>query len=169
MRELRSIQKWINEYHALATQLDDLEVLLSFYKSGEAEETEVTALHQQVEEAFESLEFRNMLSEEGDALSAYFRLLLVLAVQSCDWAQMLMRMYLMWGEKNGLKFETQPPAGGCGNKTVTLELEGEFAFGWLKGESKFTVWYAFPLDSNAKRTSFASVYVYPLVDESIEV
>ena len=174
MRELRSIQKWINEYHALATQLDDLEVLLSFYKSGEAEETEVTALHQQVEEAFESLEFRNMLSEEGDALSAVLQITAGAGgTESCDWAQMLMRMYLMWGEKNGLKIRelNHQPGDVAGIKTVTLELEGEFAFGWLKGENGVhRLVRISPFDSNAKRhTSFASVYVYPLVDESIEV
>jgi peptide chain release factor 2 len=174
MRELRSIQKWINEYHVLATQLDDLEVLLSFYKSGEAEETEVTTLHQQVEEAFESLEFSNMLSEEGDALSAVLQITAGAGgTESCDWAQMLMRMYLMWGEKNGLKIRelNHQPGDVAGTKTVTLELEGEFAFGWLKGENGVhRLVRISPFDSNAKRhTSFASVYVYPLVDESIEV
>jgi peptide chain release factor 2 len=115
-----------------------------------------------------------MLSEEGDDLSAVLQITAGAGgTESCDWAEMLMRMYLMWGEKQGYKIkELNHQAGDvAGIKTVTLELEGDFAFGWLKGENGVhRLVRISPFDSNAKRhTSFASVYVYPLVDDSIEV
>ncbi len=133
MRELRSIQKWINEYHALATQLDDLEVLLSFYKSGEAEETEVTALHQQVEEAFESLEFRNMLSEEGDALSAVLQITAGAGgTESCVLGANACAHVPDVGRKKRLKnSRTQPPAGGCGRNKNSYSGAGRRVCIWV--------------------------------------
>ena len=115
-----------------------------------------------------------MLSDEGDNLSAVLQITAGAGgTESCDWAEMLMRMYLMWGEKKDFKIkELNHQAGDvAGIKTVTLELEGDFAFGWLKGENGVhRLVRISPFDSNAKRhTSFASVYVYPLVDDSIEV
>jgi len=174
MKQLRSIQKWIDEYETLATAVGDLEVLLEFQKAGEATTEEVDALHETIETLFEDLEFKNMLSDEGDSLSAVLQITAGAGgTESCDWAQMLMRMYLMWSEKNGFKVRelNHQPGDVAGIKTVTLEIEGEFAFGWLKGENGVhRLVRISPFDSNAKRhTSFASVYVYPLVDESIEI
>ena len=125
-------------------------------------------------ERLEAIEFRNMLSDEGDDLSAILQITAGAGgTESCDWAEMLMRMYLMWGEKQGYKIkELNHQAGDVtGIKTVTLELEGDFAFGWLKGENGVhRLVRISPFDSNAKRhTSFVSVYVYPLVDDSIEI
>ncbi|MDA9679533.1 peptide chain release factor 2, partial [Flavobacteriaceae bacterium] len=122
----------------------------------------------------EDIEFRNMLSDEGDDLSAVLQITAGAGgTESCDWAEMLMRMYLMWAEKNNIKVrELNLQAGDVtGIKTVTLEFNGEFAFGWLKGENGVhRLVRISPFDSNAKRhTSFASVYVYPLVDDSIEI
>jgi peptide chain release factor 2 len=147
---------------------------MEFEKTGDAEAAEVNAQYATTLELLEALEFKNMLSEEGDDLSAVLQITAGAGgTESCDWAEMLMRMYLMWGEKQGFKIkELNHQAGDvAGIKTVTLELEGDFAFGWLKGENGVhRLVRISPFDSNAKRhTSFASVYVYPLVDDSIEV
>ena len=143
-------------------------------KSGEATTEEVTQQFNEILSLLEDLEFKNMLSSEGDDLSAVLQITAGAGgTESCDWAAMLMRMYLMWAEKQGYKIrELNHQAGEvAGIKTVTLEIEGEFAFGWLKGENGVhRLVRISPFDSNAKRhTSFASVYVYPLVDETIEI
>lgn len=115
-----------------------------------------------------------MLSEEEDVLSAVLQVTAGAGgTESCDWAAMLMRMYVMWSEKNGYKIRELNYQSGdvAGIKTVTIEIEGDFAFGYLKGENGVhRLVRISPFDSNAKRhTSFASVYVYPLVDDSIEI
>lgn len=122
----------------------------------------------------ERLEFKNMLSEEGDELTAVLQINAGAGgTESCDWAEMLMRMYVMWAEKHGYKVKQLDHQSGdvAGVKTVTIEIEGDYAFGWLKGENGVhRLVRISPFDSNAKRhTSFASVYVYPLVDDSIEI
>ena len=174
MKDLRSLKKWVSDYDAIKNLLDDLEVLLEFHQSGEASEKEIDSLHTHLLEALEALEFRNMLSDESDSLDAVLQITAGAGgTESCDWAAMLMRMYLMWGEKNGFKIrELNYQAGDvAGLKTVTLEFQGEYGFGWLKGENGVhRLVRISPFDSNAKRhTSFASVYVYPLVDDRIEI
>lgn len=174
MKALRSLKKWVQDYDGIQSQLEDLEVLLDFYKEGEASETEIETLYEQLTEALEALEFRNMLSDESDSLDAVVQITAGAGgTESCDWAAMLMRMYLMWGEKNGFKMrELNHQAGDvAGIKTVTIEFQGDYGFGWLKGENGVhRLVRISPFDSNAKRhTSFASVYVYPLVDNSIEI
>jgi peptide chain release factor 2 len=174
MKQLRNLKKWVTDYNAIQQQAEELEFLLEFEKSGDATQEEVTAVHETALELLENLEFRNMLSEEGDDLSAVLQITAGAGgTESCDWAAMLMRMYLMWGEKQGYKIRELNHQSGdvAGIKTVTLELEGEFAFGWLKGENGVhRLVRISPFDSNAKRhTSFVSVYVYPLVDDNIEI
>ena len=174
MKSLRTLKKWVSDYETLEQQNEDLEVLLDFFKSDDVSEEEVMALYDSIISRLEDVEFRNMLSDEGDALSAVIQVTAGAGgTESCDWAEMLMRMYLMWAEKQGYKIkELNHQAGDvAGIKTVTLEIEGDFAFGWLKGENGVhRLVRISPFDSNAKRhTSFASVYVYPLVDESIEI
>jgi peptide chain release factor 2 len=174
MKSLRTLKKWVSDYEALEQQNEDLEVLLDFYKSDDVSEEEVMALYDSIISHLEDVEFRNMLSDEGDALSAVIQVTAGAGgTESCDWAEMLMRMYLMWAEKQRYKIkELNHQAGDvAGIKTGTLEIEGDFAFGWLKGENGVhRLVRISPFDSNAKRhTSFASVYVYPLVDESIEI
>ena len=174
MKELRTLKKWVSDYEQAHLQLDDLEVLFDFFKEGEVEENEVNDAYQNLLELLEDIEFRNMLSDDGDALSAVLQITAGAGgTESCDWAEMLMRMYLMWGEKQGYKLkELNHQAGDvAGIKTVTLEIKGDFAFGWLKGENGVhRLVRISPFDSNAKRhTSFVSVYVYPLVDDSIEI
>ena len=115
-----------------------------------------------------------MLSEKEDSMSAILQITAVAGgTESCDWAEMLLRMYLMWGEKNNFKIKelNNQPGDVAGIKTATIQIDGDFSFGWLKGENGVhRLVRISPFDSNAKRhTSFASVYVYPLVDDSIEI
>lgn len=174
MKELRSKKKWVDDFNKIVSNLEEIKILFDFYSEGEASEEEVEKIYHATINLVEDLEFRNMLSEEGDNLSAVLQITAGAGgTESCDWAQMLMRMYLMWAENQGFKVkELNFQAGDvAGIKTVTLEIEGEFAFGYLKGENGVhRLVRISPFDSNAKRhTSFASVYVYPLVDDSIEI
>ncbi|WP_289044367.1 peptide chain release factor 2 [uncultured Olleya sp.] len=174
MKSLREKKKWINDYEDSKSYIEDLEVIYEFYKEDEATLTDVEERYNKALTLIEDLEFKNMLSEEGDSLSAVLQITAGAGgTESCDWANMLMRMYLMYAEKNGFKVKELNFQEGdvAGIKTVTLEIEGDFAFGWLKGENGVhRLVRISPFDSNAKRhTSFASVYVYPLVDDTIEI
>jgi peptide chain release factor 2 len=174
MKVLRLKKKWVSDYDSAVSLTDDAEIILEFFKEGEGTEQNLEAVFNKALEALEALEFRNMLSEEGDDLSAVLQITAGAGgTESCDWAAMLMRMYLMWAEKNGYKVKELNFQQGdvTGIKTVTIEIEGEYAFGWLKSENGVhRLVRISPFDSNAKRhTSFASVYVYPLVDDSIQI
>lgn len=174
MQKIQSQKKWIIDYDATASQLEELQILNDFFKEGEASEQEVQQAYQKLTAQLEKLEFRNMLSAEGDAMSAVLQITAGAGgTESCDWASMLMRMYLMWANKQGFAVrELNFQAGDvAGIKTVTLEIDGDFAFGYLKGENGVhRLVRISPFDSNAKRhTSFASVYVYPLADDTIEI
>jgi len=174
MKFIQSKKQWVDDYNAASVLVNDLEVLIEFLQEGEVSETEVEAQHDKALGVLEKMEFKNMLSEEGDELPAVLQITAGAGgTESCDWAAMLMRMYMMWAEKNGYKVKELNYQEGdvAGIKTVTLEIDGEFAFGWLKGENGVhRLVRISPFDSNAKRhTSFVSVYVYPLVDDSIEV
>ena len=174
MKKIRGIKVWIQSFDELTELLGDLEVLIEFAKEGEATEEEVQQKYDVLVDRIEELELKNMLSGEEDALDAVLQITAGAGgTESCDWASMLMRMYLMWGQKNGYKVKELNYQDGdvAGIKTVTLEFSGDFAFGYLKGENGVhRLVRISPFDSNAKRhTSFASVYVYPLVDDSIEI
>ena len=174
MKNLRGIKKWVTDYNQIKADGEDLSVLYEFYKEEEATEKEVDNQFKKTLQLLESLEFKNMLSEEGDSLSAVLQITAGAGgTESCDWAVMLMRMYIMWSEKQGYKIkELNYQAGDVtGIKTVTIEVDGEYAFGYLKGENGVhRLVRISPFDSNAKRhTSFASVYVYPLVDDTISI
>ncbi|WP_139063647.1 peptide chain release factor 2 [Flagellimonas eckloniae] len=174
MKSLKSKKRWVEDFNSAKSLVGDLEVLMEFQQLGEVSEDEVTQQFDKSRILIEDLEFKNMLSDEGDELTAVLQITAGAGgTESCDWAAMLMRMYLMWSEKSGYKVKELNYQEGdvAGIKTVTLEIEGEFAFGWLKGENGVhRLVRISPFDSNAKRhTSFASVYVYPLVDDSIEI
>lgn len=174
MKELRTLKKWVDDYEQAHQNFEDLEIYYEFFKEGEETQQQVDASYATVLKALEELEFRNMLSSEGDDLSAVLQITAGAGgTESCDWANMLMRMYLMWAEKHGYKVKELNFQSGdvAGVKTVTLEIEGDHAFGWLKGENGVhRLVRISPFDSNAKRhTSFVSVYVYPLVDDGIEI
>ncbi len=174
MKSIRSKKKWIEDYNEAVENFEELQILYDFFKEKEATETEVVAQYNTTLQLIEDLEFRNMLSEEADSLSAVLQITAGAGgTESNDWAEMLLRMYLMWADKNGYKTkEINYQAGDvAGVKTVTIEIEGEYAYGYLKGENGVhRLVRISPFDSNAKRhTSFASVYVYPLVDDTIEI
>ncbi|MEN8136960.1 MAG: peptide chain release factor 2 [Bacteroidota bacterium] len=174
LKSLRQKKQWVESYNELRSLSEDLSVLIDFVKEGEATEEEVEEGHSELVEKLENLEFKNMLSGEEDSLSAVLQITAGAGgTESNDWAEMLMRMYLMWGEKNAYKIKEVNYQSGdvTGVKTVTLEFEGDYGFGYLKGENGVhRLVRISPFDSNAKRhTSFASVYVYPLVDDSIEI
>lgn len=174
LKKMKQKKFWVKAYEDLKTELEDLEVIFEFCKEGEATEEEVDSAHDKLVTNLEDLEFKNMLSAEEDSLNAVVQITAGAGgTESCDWASMLMRMYIMWAEKNNLKVkELNYQAGDvAGIKTVTLEVEGDFAFGYLKGENGVhRLVRVSPFDSNAKRhTSFVSVYVYPSVDDSIDI
>ncbi len=174
MKAIQSIKVWVEDYNASETLVSDLEVLIEFQKDGDIPEEEVDSHYKKAFTSIEKIEFKNMLSNEGDHLPAVFQITAGAGgTESCDWAAMLMRMYLMWSEKNGYKVKELNYQGGdvTGIKTVTIQIDGEFSFGWLKGENGVhRLVRISPFDSNAKRhTSFASVYVYPLADDSIQI
>jgi peptide chain release factor 2 len=164
----------VEDYEKGMAMAEELQIIYEFYKEGDATEEELDNQYNLTLTHIENLEFRNMLSDEGDSLSAVVQITAGAGgTESCDWASMLMRMYMMWGEKEGYKIKELNFQEGevAGVKTVTLEFEGDYSFGWLKGENGVhRLVRISPFDSNAKRhTSFASVYVYPLADDTIEI
>jgi len=174
MKAIRSKKRWVDDFEKVIAMSEDLQVLYDFQKEGEASEEEVVQQFEQTQELLESIEFRNMLSNEGDEMSAILQITAGAGgTESNDWAQMLYRMYLMWAKNQGFAVkELNNQAGDVtGIKTVSIEIDGDFAFGYLKGENGVhRLVRISPFDSNAKRhTSFASVYVYPLADDSIEI
>ena len=174
MKSIRLKKKWVEDYNSIRFLNDDLQVLFEFYKEGDIEEEELKNHYEKTLNTLEDIEFKNMLSDEGDNLGAVIQITAGAGgTESCDWTEMLMRMYTMWAEKQGYKLKTLNYQEGdvAGIKTVTLELEGDYAFGWLKGENGVhRLVRISPFDSNAKRhTSFSSVYVYPIADDSIEI
>ncbi len=174
LKKLKQKKFWIQGYDQLKSTADDLEVLFEFAKMGESEEEEVDDNYKSTLARLEELEFKNMLSAEEDSLNAILQITAGAGgTEACDWAAMLMRMYLMWAEKNGYKVKELNFQEGdaAGIKTVTLEIEGEFAFGYLKGENGVhRLVRVSPFNAQGKRmTSFCSVYVYPSVDDTIEI
>ena len=154
--------------------IEDLGVLVEFQEIGEATADEVHAQYLELMQMVEDLEFKNMLQSEEDHLGCVIEINAGAGgTESCDWAQMLMRMYLMWAEKNGFSITELDRQDGdvAGIKSVSLEIKGDFAFGYLKGENGVHRMVRIsPFDSNARRhTSFVSIYVYPLVDDPIEI
>ena len=174
MKEIRGLKYWVESYTKLKTQVDDLEVLIDFAKEGMAEDSECDEAYEAMLVVLEEVELKNMLSGEEDALSAVIQITAGAGgTEACDWAGMLMRMYIMWAEKNGYKCKELNFQEGdvAGIKTVTLEMEGEFAFGYLKGENGIhRLVRVSPYNAQGKRmTSFASIYVYPSVDDTIDI
>ena len=170
LKKLSILKNWLKSYNSVVTNIDELSVLIEL----EAEEEELETQLQKTRSIVEELEFKNMLSAEEDSMSAVITINPGAGgTEGQDWAEILMRMYLMWGEKNKYKLKTLDlqKAEPVGIKSVTIEIEGDFAFGHLKGENGVhRLVRISPFDSNAKRhTTFASVFVYPLADDSIEV
>lgn len=174
---LKSIQEkrsWTNAYHVAENSLGDLQVIFEFYQADEATEKELDAQYLATQKLFDELEFRNMLSNEEDKLSAVLQINSGAGgTESQDWAAMLMRMYIRWAERNNYNVRELDMGEGdvAGIKSVSLEIEGDHAFGYLKGENGVhRLVRLSPFDSaNRRHTSFASVYVYPLIDDNINI
>lgn len=153
---------------------EDLETLYEFFESGDVKEAEINQNYEKVLNALEDLEFRKMLSNEEDQLSAIMDINPGAGgTESMDWAEMLMRMYIMWGESHGFKVKqvNYQPGEAAGIKSATLEFEGEFAYGYLKAEiGVHRLVRISPFDSGGRRhTSFASIFAYPVVDDTINI
>ncbi len=174
LKAIRSKKNWVESFESVTMMGEDTQVLYDFYKEKEATEEEITEQYNKTLELLESIEFKNMLSNEGDEMSAILQITAGAGgTESNDWAEMLYRMYLMWAKNQSFKVkELNNQAGDVtGIKTVSIEIDGDYAFGYLKGENGVhRLVRISPFDSNAKRhTSFASVYVYPLADDSIKI
>ena len=174
MRKIKKHKFWIDAYKRVAEIIDDVHVLVEFQREGDASEQEVEEKYSESIEALVDIEFRSTLNKEEDALDA----ILVInsgagGTESCDWANMLLRMYIMWAEKNNFHVAELDRVDGdvAGIKSATIEIAGDFVYGYLKGEiGVHRLVRISPFDSNKRRhTSFASVFVYPLVDDSIEI
>jgi peptide chain release factor 2 len=164
----------VQTYRAVETQVDDAEVLFDFQKEGDATEAEVEAKYQEAVEAVDDLEFRSTLNKEEDELNCVLEINAGAGgTEACDWSEMLMRMYIMWAEKSGYKISELNRQDGdvAGIKSVELEIAGDYAYGLLKGENGVhRLVRVSPFNAQGKRmTSFASVFVHPMIDERIEV
>ncbi|MBS1491042.1 MAG: peptide chain release factor 2 [Bacteroidetes bacterium] len=174
LKNIRTKKVWTDAYDKVMKRLEDLEVLNEFHEAGDVSEEELDYDYQSVAGIIEELEFKKMLSKEEDQLSAVMEINPGAGgTESNDWADMLNRMYIMWGEKNGYRVSQIDYQAGevAGIKSSTLEFEGPFAYGKLKSEiGVHRLVRISPFDSNQRRhTSFASVFVYPKVDDTIEI
>ncbi len=174
MKKIQGLKSWTESFEEVETSLGDVETLFEFAQEGEASEEELTESYTSSLKLLEQLELKKMLSEEEDQLSCMLQITPGAGgTESNDWAGILMRMYIMWGEANGYKVkEVDYQAGDvAGVKSVTLEFDGPMAYGYLKSENGVhRLVRISPFDSGGRRhTSFASVYVYPVVDDTIEI
>ncbi len=174
MKSIRDKKSWTDTYKVAADSFADLKVLVDFFQVGEGTEEDLDKHYKETLRLIEDLEFRNMLSGEEDKFSAIVQINSGAGgTESQDWAQMLMRMYIRWGERNHYKVKELDYLEGdvAGIKSVTLEIEGDYAYGYLKGENGVhRLVRLSPYDANHKRhTSFASVYAYPVIDDNIVI
>ena len=184
MKSLNAVKAWVVDYDAASAAIDDIEVLYEFAResrSAAGDEAPETAEEKELEEAFkaaiekvEALEVKNMLGEEGDNLGAILTINSGAGgTESNDWSAMLMRMYMRWGERNGMKMTVTELIDGeeAGIKSTTIEFEGDYAYGYLKAENGVhRLVRISPFNAQGKRqTTFSSVFVYPLVDDTINI
>jgi peptide chain release factor 2 len=174
LKAIKSKKVWTDSFEKANALFEDLQILFEFYEAGEVEDEEMDADFEIVRSAIEELEFQKMLSGEEDQLSAMLDINPGAGgTESQDWAEMLLRMYIMWGERHKFKIRevNYQPGDTAGIKSATLEITGEFAYGYLKSEiGVHRLVRISPFDSGARRhTSFASVFAYPIVDDSIEI
>ncbi len=174
MKKVRELKSWIEGYEQVTAAVGDLQVLFDFAKEGEATEEEVDAQYKETVRILEDIEMKNMLRREEDHFGAIMKINSGAGgTESMDWASMLYRMYVRWGELNGYKVKHVDYQEGeeAGIKSATIEFEGDYAYGYLKSENgvhrlvRLSPYNA----SNKRMTSFASVFVYPAVDDTIEI
>lgn len=174
LKELAPVRYWVNSFDKTEALLDDLEVLIEFAKEDNSVQEEADNLYKEIVEKVESLEVRKMLGSEGDNLGAILKINSGAGgTESNDWSSMLMRMYVRWGERNGYTVHIYDLIEGeeAGIKSVTIEFEGDYAYGYLKAESGVhRLVRISPYNAQGKRqTTFSSVFVYPAVDDTIEI
>ncbi len=174
MKSIKIHEYWINIFKQVDTAVEDFAVLFEFWKAGDATDEETKAAYEHALSVIEDAEFKSTLNKPEDELPAMMQINPGAGgTESQDWAEMLMRMYIMYGEKQGWKITAVDlqEGDGAGIKSVTLQFDGTFAYGFLKAESGVhRLVRISPFDSNARRhTSFASVFVYPLIDDTIEI
>ena len=174
MKTLRKLEKQVSDFHDLNNKVDDAELMFELYKEGEATEEESDAAHNLAVEAIEGIEFKRTLDKPEDALDCILEINAGAGgTEACDWTSMLFRMYKMWSDKNGYKSSVLNSVDGdmAGIKSVEIEISGENAYGLLKGENGVhRLVRVSPFNAQGKRmTSFASVFVHPVVDDSIEI
>lgn len=174
MKDLNRLKSWVESYEEAKTAAEEIEVLLEFHEAGEGSEKDIQNAYDSCLEKLENLEFKNMLSNKEDELHAVVEINPGAGgTESQDWASMLYRMYVMYAEKQGFKVREVDFQKGeeAGIKSVTFEVQGDYAYGYLKGENGVhRLVRISPFDSNARRhTSFASVFVYPVIDDTIEI
>lgn len=174
MRKIKDLKNWVEGYKSVKTAIEELQLAFDFYKEEAVSEEEVDAAYQHALEQVESLELKNMLSKEEDKLGAVIKIVAGAGgTEAQDWADMLFRMYQRWAERQGYKVEITNIQDGdeAGIKTVTMQFDGEMAYGYLKSENGVhRLVRVSPFNAQGKRmTSFTSVYVVPLVDDTIEI
>jgi len=174
LKEIQEKKRWVNKYHEIDEMLGDIAVLQEFLEADEDVQSEIDQQFDKAVSLIEALEFLQMLGGKEDKLNAILKINPGAGgTESQDWAEMLMRMYIRWGEKNGYKVKELDFQDGdvAGIKSVSLEFDGDYAFGYLKGENgAHRLVRLSPFDSaNRRHTSFASVYIYPVVDDSIQI
>ena len=174
LKKIKEKKFWTDAHKRCQSAVDELEIAKEFFDSDALSEEELNEQYNNTVSLLEDLEMKNMLRSEEDRLGAILTINSGAGgTESCDWAEMLSRMYIMWGEKNGYKITEVDRQDGdvAGIKSITLEYEGHFPYGFLKGESGVhRLVRISPFDSNARRhTSFASVYAYPMIDDEIQI
>lgn len=174
LKVINQKKSWIDAHNTVESAIEDVHVLLEFYAEDEVSEVEVVTAYDKALDVLETLELKNMLGEKEDVLDCILEINSGAGgTESQDWAEMMMRMYIMWGEKHGYKVKEVELTDGetAGIKSCTLEFSGDFAYGYLKGENGVhRLVRLSPFDSaNKRHTSFASVYVYPVIDDSINI
>mgnify|MGYP001327644376 FL=1 len=170
LKTKKDLEKWVKSFNTIINNLDELNILIEL----NADEKEINSKYDETIKTLEDLEFKKMLSSKDDSLNGIMTINPGAGgTEGQDWAEMLMRMYIMWGEKNGYKVSQidLQKAEPVGIKSVTLEFEGDYSYGHLKGENGVhRLVRISPYDSNAKRhTTFASVFIYPLVNDNIDI
>jgi len=174
LKKMSGVKYWVTSYDSLRSGYDDLEVLMDFAKDDPSVEGDVDSVYSELLSHIEDVELRNMLGDEGDNLGAILKINSGAGgTESNDWSAMLMRMYSRWAERNNYKVTVTDTVEGeeAGIKSVTMEIEGDYAYGYLKAENGVhRLVRISPFNAQGKRqTTFSSVFVYPLVDDTIEI
>lgn len=174
LKEISFIKSWVQDYDKTASLGDDLSVLFDFFEAGEATEQEIDEQFAVTAKAIEKLEFKNMMRDEEDRFSVILTINSGAGgTESCDWAEMLLRMYMRWAERNkyNVKLLDRQEGDVAGIKSATIELDGNYGYGYLKSENGVhRLVRLSPFDSaNRRHTSFASVYAYPIINEDINI